>query len=285
MARRGRAKVTASEATLWAGQQAIAGSALAFAIQFLGCRSQGSVLDAAARTRLLTILRAVSWVESKHGTAGANQPSRDPAQCGNPADSWWKELTGQSGNGNRFIRGPGLSNLWANEVAAEAEKTSGFPSAAAMGKLGNKKKGHDDPGFAPAHSYVWGTIFLIHLINTTAGDKSFDCGDLARDRLIDGAVAYNGGGDAAYRSKIIAALKEIGDLKEARELKEIRELTAQITALPQQDEHVAASALLAQLITASHTGRQCGPVARTSIMFDPGTGRIVQVDVEFHPPS
>ena len=52
---------------------------------------------------------------------------------------------------------------------------------------------------------------LIHRINTTANDNAFACGDLSRARLINGAVAYNGGGVPDYRQRIIDALAEFGD--------------------------------------------------------------------------
>ncbi len=205
-----------TESELWEKQRATAEAALTFWIAFLDCRmgaNNGTPLDANAQSRLLKIVRAVSLVESRHGTQGANQPKRDPLQSGNPNDAWWKELTGQSGNGSRFIRGPNCQpNLWAKEVAAAAEAFPNFDAKAAMSALGNMKKGHTDSGFTPSHSYVWGTVYLVHKINTTAGDPTFACGNLARQRLIDGAVAYNGGGVEDYEQRIEKALKEIGDI-------------------------------------------------------------------------
>jgi hypothetical protein len=209
----------AGEPALWEAQRPTAEIALSFTIDFLGCQ-QGADndqdLDANATGRLMKVIRAVSWVESKHGTAGpaANHPKEDPFQCGNPGDSWWKELTGQSGNGSRFIRKPGTpgGNLWANQVQTAAEGTGGFPAGASFTALADKTDGHDDGGFAPSHSYTWGVIYLVHKINTKAGDSSYQCGDLARQRLIDGAVAYNGGGDANYEQRIIDALALIGDI-------------------------------------------------------------------------
>ena len=59
----------------------------------------GNLISNSAKARFACIIRAVSWVESKHGTAGANQPARDPMQCGNPADIWWRTITGQEGDG------------------------------------------------------------------------------------------------------------------------------------------------------------------------------------------
>lgn len=169
-------------------------------------------LTSNARNRLLDILHAVSIVESRHGTVGAQQPARDPIQTGNPADSWWRELTGQSGNGSRFVRGPGLSNLWSNEIAAEAERSAGFDRSASLSLLTNRNNGHRDAAFAPAHSYVWGVLYLLHRINSAAGAPTFACGDLSRARLINGAVTYNGGGVPDYEQRIVQALAEFGGL-------------------------------------------------------------------------
>jgi len=209
------AAAAASESDLWKVQATTAKQALDFVINFLGCRMNGSdsdALDATARDRLLAILRAVSIVESRHGTVGKNQPKRDPLQCGNPGDVWWKEFTDQLGTGSRFIRHPSFKqNYWANEVGDGAEKAASFPPAAKRSLLATLNDGHKNTGFAPAHSYVWGTLYLIHRINHAGGDPSYQCGDLSRDRLIDGAVSYNAGGVADYRDRLVAALAEFGD--------------------------------------------------------------------------
>lgn len=209
------AAAAASESDLWKVQAATAKQALDFVIDFLGCRMNGSdsdTLDATARDRLLAILRAVSIVESRHGTVGKSQPKRDPLQCGNPGDVWWKEFTGQLGTGSRFIRHPSFKqNYWANEVGDGAEKAASFPPAAKRSLLATLNDGHKNAGFAPAHSYVWGTLYLIHRINHAGGDPSYQCGDLSRDRLIDGAVSYNAGGVPDYKDRLVAALAEFGD--------------------------------------------------------------------------
>ena len=212
-----------TEAELWERQRPVAERALDLVIDFLGCRmgsANQNPLTPAGRGRLLTIVRAVSIVESRHGTVGANQPQRDPLQSGNPADSWWRELTGQSGQGSRFRRLPPRDNYWANEIGARLAAWPGFDPAAALSRLADPRAGHGQASFSPNHSYVWGILYLIHRINSEAGEQSYQCGGLARDRLINGAVSYNGGGDPAYRRKIEAALTEIGGLSLAKDSSE-----------------------------------------------------------------
>lgn len=208
------------EAELWAVQAPLVDLALAFWNGFLGLRmgaATGQPLDDAALRRLRHIIRAVSWVESKHGTAGTVQPERDPMQCGNPADTWWKELTAQLAEQDRFVRGPGLQpNYWAKELPAAVAKDSGFSSTAALAVLGDAAKGHKDAKFTREHSYWWGIPYLIHRINTQADAKTYQCGDLSRARLVNGAVTYNGTpekpGDKKYAEKLADALALIGDL-------------------------------------------------------------------------
>jgi hypothetical protein len=211
-----------TEAQLWANQSTIATAALNFAITFLGCRmgsNNQDPLDANAVQRLLTIFRAVSYVESVHGTQGdpSNQPARDPLQSGNPGDSWWQELTGQSGQGDRFVRGGDLASLWSNQLVPAVEQDSAFPTLAFMLVLSDKTAGHNDQYFTPYHSYCWGVFYLLHRINTTAGDPAYGCGDLSDDRLISGAVAYNGQGISDYEQKIRDALTLIGGFPQPRQ--------------------------------------------------------------------
>jgi hypothetical protein len=209
-------KAATDEAALWAAQAPTASAALTFWNSFLILRmgpANDKPLNAGALQRLTAIIRAVSWVESKHGTATTNQGGRDPMQCGHPQDAWWKQVISVGGPGqDRFITGPGGSNHWAGDLPEVAEARSGFPSAARVTGLANQALGHDDPAFNPSLSHHWGVPFLIHKINTTAGAQTFKCGDLSRDRLIDGAVAYNGGGDPQYRAKIVEALTLSGGL-------------------------------------------------------------------------
>jgi hypothetical protein len=64
------------------------------------------------------------------------KPKVDPMQRGGPADIWWKGLTGQRDSVDRFVRGKGLSNLNANELPGEEDKTVGFEPKAILKKLG-----------------------------------------------------------------------------------------------------------------------------------------------------
>lgn len=197
------------EATAWASKKVVARAAVVFVARFLGLTKGGgnTALSAADLDRWVDIVRAVSWVESRHGTGTGQQPARDPMQCGNPNDTWWKELTGQTAVSDRFVRGPSLSNLYAHELPAAADAAAGFDAAASLSKLGgDKKKGHDVAAFAPEHSYFWGVPILVHKANTAAGDKTYQCGALDRARLVRGARGYNGNGDADYETKITAAL-------------------------------------------------------------------------------
>lgn len=223
-----------SEATAWVRVAASADAAVRFWNRFFDLRQgtgpSGAVLSEDQVGRILAIVRAVSWVESKHGTdtsAPENHPSRDPMQCG--ADAYWRELTKQSGKGGRYIGGPNAAqlspdpknpgNYWGSELADAVPRDPRFPAAARLSVLGDAKAGHDDPGFNPTMSYYWGVLYLIHRCNTepaVPGGRTYSCGDLGRERLVLGSVKYNGGGDpggeAGYRRKIEAALALFGGL-------------------------------------------------------------------------
>lgn len=191
---------------LWTIQKEKAINAFNFWNEFMALRmgdDNDRILDSTAKDRFIAIIRAVSWVESKHGSGSGNQAAKDPMQTGNPGDHWWKELTGQSGNGSRFILGPGKNNFWAKELSAAAENVPTFPDSGKIGKLANKSVGHGDPAFNAILSYYWGIAYLIHKVNTSVTDgKTYQCDDCLMERMIDGAVGYNGGGDSQYRKKI-----------------------------------------------------------------------------------
>jgi len=206
------------EVAAWASHKDLASAAVKFTNDFLGLRKNGSTTAKLADSdlaRLLDIVRAISWVESRHGTgSGSTKPKVDPMQCGNPNDPWWQELTGQTDAADRFIRGgDGTTNLNADELPDAAASTNGFEPKANLNKLGaDVNKGHNSAGFAVEHSYYWALPILIHKTNTKAGDKTYQCGGLSRGRLVDGAVRYNGTGDDDYETKIGNALDLFGGL-------------------------------------------------------------------------
>ena len=208
------ADTPADELVKWNLQKPIAEAAFVFWNSFLALRADNAnlrVLNAAEVKRFMAVIRAISWVESRHGTGAGNQPSRDPMQCGNPLDPWWKELTGQSGNGSRFIRGvSGSTNYYAPELPAAAAATSGFPTPAKLTSLTKLKDGHRDSGFTAVMSYYWGVPILIHKTNTDPGSgTTFQCEDVSRDRLVAGAYDYNGKGDGEYKNKINRAIDNL----------------------------------------------------------------------------
>jgi hypothetical protein len=203
------------EANKWALQSARATAALGFWNSFIGLR-MGSANDQPltqdALSRLLCLLRAVSWVESQHGTGTGVHPAEDPVQCANPGDSWWTELIDPSAQNDRFVGGPGKSNYWAGQLPAAAAADGNFPAAAKLSGLGDETNGHNDAAFNPDMSYYWGVPILIHKINSKASGATFKCGSLDRDDLIAGAVAYNGGGVSDYEDRIRKTLDVIGCL-------------------------------------------------------------------------
>src|SRR5688572_14397879 len=119
----GKKRRVATEPELWKNLDAIAVGAFDFWQAFFGLLmgpNNDNPLNATAIANFRKIIRSVSWVESKHGTAGSagNFPSRDPMQCGNPLDAWWKVLIGGSPKTERFVGGPNVKNYWAEELPA-----------------------------------------------------------------------------------------------------------------------------------------------------------------------
>lgn len=200
------------EATRWAVHEQRARAAFGFWQNFLILRcgdSHAKELGAEETRRWLLLIRAVSFVESVHGTGSGNEPARDPVQCGNPRDTWWKELNGSTQTEDRFVTGPGGKNYDASELPAAAAE-GGLPQAARLDQLGDKSKGHNDSRFSADTSFYWGIPYLIHRTNITAGRKTYQCGACSRADLLEGAKAYNGGGNPEYKNLIDRALTQIG---------------------------------------------------------------------------
>ena len=201
------------EQSLWAALEPIAHAAFDFWKSFFLLKrgpSNDQDLTAADIKIFRTIIRCVSWVESKHGTAGANFPAADPMQCGNPNDAWWKAINKPPGTTeDRFIDSTG-KGYWAADLPGVMDGTAGFPANCKLKGLTTPKNGHRDPNFNRHMSFYWGVVYLIQKINTgVSGGKTYKCGDCSKARMINGAAAYNGGGDPNYRTKIFDAWKLI----------------------------------------------------------------------------
>lgn len=206
-----------SEADLWKALDGPTRASISFWQTFMQLRKGAkpySELDAQDIERLVLIVRAVCWVESRHGTGSGVQPAQDPMQCGNPADAWWPQLADNSPAYDRFVAGGAATSFWANELPkAAAEK--GMDSLAVLSSLSNAKKGHQNSEFNPTMSLFWGLPHLIWKTNVPKRTGKpqrpfFLFDDLARRELLDGAVAYNGGGDPKYREKVDEALTSLG---------------------------------------------------------------------------
>ncbi|WP_216847066.1 hypothetical protein [Granulicella sp. L60] len=205
----------AGEATAWKNVSNLAQNGLTFWNGFIGLQSGVNPLDSTGLAQLTCIVRAVSWVESQHGTGAGASASVDPMQCANKADAWWKELTDCSQPQDRFVGGVGKPNYNACELPPKADADATFPSGANVSTLNDPTAGHEDANFTQIMSYCWAIPLLIQKINTTAGDPTYQCQKLDRPRLVAGAVAYNGGGDPNYETKVNAALDMIGCLQAA----------------------------------------------------------------------
>lgn len=192
-----QAEEQAREKELWNKQKDAASAGLNFWKDFLNLQQGDKPVSKECMDKMLCMLRAMSWVESRHGTAGQNQPARDPLQSGNPRDAWWTSLAGNA-NTDRIIGGPDRGNWWLHELP---------------GATGNRipRGGHDNPEFTPNDSYLWGALAFIQKMNLTGNesDRTYKCGDCSDKRLFDGAVDYNGGGDANYAAKLKKALAMI----------------------------------------------------------------------------
>jgi hypothetical protein len=205
------------ESERWLTQQTKAENALKFWNAFFRLRGGADStleLSPSQINQLLTIIRAVSWVESRHGTGTGNEPAKDPMQVGNPNDMGWKQFTGRTDKTDRFVTGPGGGNYDADELPEAVEGLPTFPREAKFSYLEDLGKGHKDRLYNPLTSYYWGTAFLIHKINTEeslgSARRTFRCGDCSRDRLVKGAIAYNGSGVADYGERIKKAIDLIG---------------------------------------------------------------------------
>ncbi|MFL9897897.1 hypothetical protein PQR71_06945 [Paraburkholderia fungorum] len=200
------------EPELWKPLQPLAASALRFWRVFLDLRdADGNKLDDVQFGRFEMLVRAVSWVESRHGTGTGNYPKQDPMQCGNPNDAWWRELSALTQKEDRFVRGPDYdTNYNASELPVVLETNADFPVFAKVSSLNDMKLGHRNDAFNPTMSIYWGVPHLIWKTNVPRGRRAYQCGTVSREDVVAGATDYNGTGDPDYKTKIEAALIDIG---------------------------------------------------------------------------
>jgi hypothetical protein len=204
------ARLTLSEAQLWSALEPTARAALEFWVDFMkmGAGADGRTpLTAGQKSRLLCIVRAISWTETRHGSDTNNRGDVDPMQMGHPADAWWRSLTGQTAS-DRFVGGQGAGNYWSKDLPAAVKAK--VPAAADVTRI-NTASGHNDAGFTVANSFYFGVPYLLLRIN---GNPFFNCGDVSRDRLFEGAVRYNANPaeEPAYRARLKANLDQTGCL-------------------------------------------------------------------------
>lgn len=169
--------------------------------------------------KLKCLIRAISWVESRHGTGTGNQPKRDPMQVGNPNDDAHKSITGVITQPGPVREGPLPGVPKYDELPGRMKNPLPGDGPAAPEPFKNPTyeyppDGHNSESFTPADSFFWGILWYIMRTNQRDGlsppRAAWNFRNCSMDYLIDGAEAYNGGGDPAYRDKIIAALKLSG---------------------------------------------------------------------------
>jgi hypothetical protein len=181
-------------------------------LQLRSGANQDAPLTKEETARFILLVRAMSWVESRHGT-GADSSDRDPMQCGNPADSWWKSLCMGAG-GDRLVGGPGASNYYVSQLFGalnpKLKSTPGLERADTT-LLATLAKGHDDPAFNRVMSFVWAIPAVLHKTNAVSGGrKTYQCYPISRKNFEAGAQKYNGTGNANYGKTVGSVLAMLG---------------------------------------------------------------------------
>jgi hypothetical protein len=195
------------ELARWTQLRPLALDALRFWNVFLGLsRVEGGAQPLAddELERLLAVVRAVSWIVSEHGAGPAPAAAGDPMQCADPLGPWWPQLVEPPHAAQmRIISGNGRRNYWAGELAAAAAAVNGFPVGAAVASLARPEAGHDNPGFTPVMSFIWGIVRLIHAINAQNSGPTYLCADLSGPYLLAGATASVGPGIADLPGRLL----------------------------------------------------------------------------------
>jgi hypothetical protein len=207
----------AQENEAWnrSGYEALITQYLDFWAGWLGLADQNrNAINNDCKSKLRCLIRAISWVESRHGTGAGNQPDRDPMQVGNPNDPAWPHVTGQGPLGPRPIREGNRPGVEWPQIPGNVGNDPNKPGSIDPTTLpGN---GHNSPQFTPNMSYFWGILWLMMKMNqddpTPAGNKAaWNCQSCSWEHLLDGAQRYNSSPQQdQYRRNIEAALKLSG---------------------------------------------------------------------------
>ena len=237
-ARRGEGRVAGRRAPGRFVPETLATAALAYWLAFFdpleGKPGEERAFSQKGKDALLVTVRALSWVETMHGTTevGGSAPF-NPIQSANPLDAWWRSLTRKGKHDFFQLREPSpqgkpkrrAEGVWANELINYVNADQDAPATVKLAQLGKElRRGHSAKKFNPLMSYFWAVPHLIHRMNRQPPGHTYHFGDWDHApfvmpaphplRMIEGAVSYNGlsrkhpngVGDSSYRAKFMKAL-------------------------------------------------------------------------------
>lgn len=156
--------------------------------------------------KLTCIIRAISWVESRHGHGSGFNPTRDPMQVANPSDAAWLNIGKNPSNAldQRPVRQGTLTGYSWKDIPNNA------PAMTGVNPTFLPATGSNDPNFTKQMSYYWGVIWYFYSLQQVMPEGqrgAWRLGNCDTNLLINGAIQYNGGGDPNYGQKIRDALK------------------------------------------------------------------------------
>lgn len=172
---------------------------------------------------LLCIIRAISWVESRHGCGTGNFPERDPMQIGNPNDSGWENIGNNPSTdpGERPIREGVLPGLSWEDIPGDVDRIINGPPPPEDPVLPYNidptflpDDGHKDEDFTKEMSYFWGIIWYLYSLQVGSELGAWKIGNCEPANLMKG-VEWWGPRETPrqiqeYRQKIEEALCLIG---------------------------------------------------------------------------
>ena len=172
------------------------------------------------------LVRTVSWVTSRHGTAAGETMLRDPTGVGAPKSAWWRALGKTDGPPTIALRTGAIS---AHGLALQTDASLPAGDRRRLDRLGAElPKGNASAAFAAEASFFWVVPLLI--VSANRGDDAYRFKDwrysplvLVRprsQRLLDGAVRARssavGAAGTRYRDRLERALEVIALLDAGR---------------------------------------------------------------------